>query len=190
MGAGELEMTRDMKSVVVIAPGESLTEADCDLARAAAPVIAVTEAYKLAPWCDVLVANDRAWWAERPDARALSCPKYSTRRIEGVEQIDGSEIVTGGSSSGVLALWVSARLGAKRILLLGFDNKGTHFCGPYKGRLTNTHPTRFAVFEQQFRELGKAFQKTGVEVRNCTPETALKAFPLMNLEEGLVWLCD
>jgi hypothetical protein len=184
MGEGALAVN----AVIVLAPGQSLAADVVDRVRGIAPVIAVTEAFKIAPWCEVLVANDRSWWAARPEAKELPCTKYSTRRIEGVEQIESNATITGGSSSGVLALWVAMTLGAKRILMLGFDNKGTHFNGPYEGKLQNTQPVRFAVFECQFRELAVLLKKSGVDVVNCTPGTALKAFRTAPLDEGLAWL--
>ena len=49
-------------TVVCIGSGPSLTAEDVDYCRGRAKVIAINNAYQLAPWSDVLYACDGAWW--------------------------------------------------------------------------------------------------------------------------------
>lgn len=175
-------------NAIVIAPGESLTLEQCEAVRGCGTVIAVGDAYRLAPWCDAIAANDRAWWRERPEAWELPCKKYSAMKLEGIEQIERNDFVSSGSSSGVLGLWLAKLLGATRILMIGFDNKGTHFFGPHTGKLKNTVPGRFKVFEHQFVHLRNHFKIEKVQAKNATPGTALEAIEKTTLEEGLQWL--
>ena len=183
-------------NVIVAAPGESLTE---DLRIkifghfalreyfGTPYVIAVCDAYKRV-FCDAIVANDAAWWRERPDACAMNVGKFTTRKFPGVEQIQANELVSGGSSSGVLALWVARKLGAKRIMMVGFDHKGTHFFGPHVGRLKNTPPSRWPIFTAQFKQMAYQLAADKIDVLNCTPGTALDVFPTAKIDEGLGWL--
>src|SRR3990167_7469077 len=50
------------ETVVLIGGGPSLTQSDVDYCRDKAKTIAVNDAYRLAPWADVLYACDRPWW--------------------------------------------------------------------------------------------------------------------------------
>jgi len=81
-----------------------------------------------------------------------------------------------GSNSGLLGLRVAELLGPDRILLLGFDMKGSHFFGPHPAPLENTPSHRFAVFRRQF----DAYQSP-LPIINCTPNSALTCFPKSEL---------
>lgn len=174
-------------NAVVIAPGQSLTQEQCDATRGADLTIAVSDAYKLAPWCDALAATDRKWWRARPDALAMTCRKFSPCKIEELEHVS-NEFISTQSASGVLGLWVAKMLGAVRILMIGFDNHGTHFFGPHTGELKNTDPFRFKTFGHQFTHLRNHFKIEKVGCKNATPGTALEAFECCTLEEGMAWL--
>lgn len=174
-------------NAIVIAPGESLTQEQCDAVRGAGLIVAVADAFRLAPWCDALAATDRAWWRERPEAMAMPCRKFSPCKIEELEHVS-NEFISTQSASGVLGLWVAKMLGALRILMIGFDNRGTHFFGPHTGKLKNTNEYRFKMFEHQFVHLRNHFKIEKIDCRNATPDTALRAFERTTLEEGLEWL--
>ncbi len=175
-------------NAVIIAPGESLTQEQCDAVRGVAPCIAIGDAYRLAPWCDAIVATDRAWWRERPEAKAMRCRRFSAAKVEDVEHMAG-EFVSTQSSSGALGLVVAEQhFGMRRGLMIGFDNRGTHFFGPHTGKLKNTDALRFKTFGHQFTHLRNHFRLVGIEVKNATPGTALTAFKTCTLEEGLAWL--
>jgi hypothetical protein len=177
-------------NAIILAPGESLTQPQCESVRGQGYVIAVCDAYRLAPWCDAIVANDSAWWGARPDAMASGCRKFSTRRVQGVEQIAANDLVSGGSSSGALAMWVARKLSAERIVMLGFDHRGSHFFGPHTGQLKNTPACRWPIFTGQFKRLSYQLCGDRIEVLNCTPDSALDVFPKATLADGLAWLAQ
>jgi hypothetical protein len=52
----------DGRTVVVVATGPSLVQEDVDACRGACPVIVVNDAYRMAPWADVMYACDRQFW--------------------------------------------------------------------------------------------------------------------------------
>jgi hypothetical protein len=174
-------------NVIVIASGQSLTREQCEATRGAGYTIAVGDAYRLTTWCDAIVSTDRAWWRKRPDAMAMACRKFCMHSFEGTEHAAACDSLAYGSSSGVLGLWVARMLGASRILMLGFDNHGTHFFGPHVD-LKNTSPQRFKEFADQFYLMRGHLKLGGVRVLNCTPGTALDMFPKASLSEGLKWL--
>lgn len=189
--AGESTGSQSMcasKTWVLLAPGESLTQAQCDLVRGKCKVLAVGDAYRLAPWADALVHNDAHWWQKRPDTVNFPGLKFTVNPNVGhakrVAEYDS--IVTRASNSGVLGIYCARNLGAKHILLLGYDMHGSHFFGPHTDGLRNTTPSRFATFMTYFDRIQRELlSKEGIQVYNCTPGSALKVFPHRDLEEML-----
>lgn len=160
-----------MKRCVLLAPGPSMTE---EIARSATADIVgvVNNVFRLRDRATFLAANDRAWWAEYPEALRYEAARYSCNRIAGVGQIGG------GSSqwnSGVLALEVAACLGATYIELYGFDMHGSHFFGPYENGLGNTRPDRREVHQKQYGTW--KIKHPGITVVNRTPGSQLRAYP-------------
>lgn len=170
---------------VVLATGPGLTQEVVDYVRGKAKVIAVSDAYKLAPWADALVSNDAAWWMAHPEALKFEGEKYTGapdwHRFPGVTRIVPEGLLATGSNSGMLACHLAYKKGAKRIILCGFDMHGTHFFGPHPTPLRNTPPERFAAFKKQFSR----WHPEGVSVINCTPNTALRCYPMADLKDVL-----
>ena len=173
-------MTDD--TFALLAPGPSLTQAAADSVRGL-KVIAVSDAYRLAPWADALVANDAVWWKVRPDAHAFAGRKFSANELPGIEKVPNDRNgVNKGTPSGALSLYVAKRLGAKRILLLGFDHRGDHFFGPHVAPLKNTPPQRWSLFGSYFDAMADIMKSEGIEVFNCTEGSALKCFPMRDIQ--------
>lgn len=160
----------------ILCTGPSMSQAVADSVRGRCKVIAVSDSYKLAPWADLLVSADRSWWR-------VHTPEFAGRKFAAVAA-PGAEIfregVT-GNNSGLLAARIAVSMGAKRVLFLGLDMQGTHFFGPHPEGLRNTTPLRFDAFKRQFAQ----YKPKGVELINCTPESALTCYPKMGLEDAL-----
>lgn len=171
-----------MQTFAVLCTGPSMSQAVADSVRHLR-VIAVNGAYALAPWAEALAANDCKWWAANPGAMKFAGRKLSVGNNWGLERINPEGMISTGSCSGVLALEIAKRAGAEKILLLGADFKGSHFFGEYTGQLKNTTPERRKVHGKQFRAWRDA--NTRVTVLNCTPGSALDAFPKVPLEQVL-----
>ena len=156
----------------ILAPGPS---ASTELASKlpADKLCAVGSAWELASGAKILVATDAAWWRKNPDAHRLPATKFSGTPSPYARHF--SSIFGPGVNSGVLALEVVVSLGIRKIALFGFDQHGTHFFGPYTNGLRNTTPAQRAAHLQQFRSWARSNQR--VEVFNCTPGSALDAFP-------------
>lgn len=186
-------------TVVCIATGPSLTAADVDYCRGKARVIAINDAYRLAPWADVLYACDGIWWSWHPDALQFAGLKFgitvSQKRMPqvvplkatgetGLEIADRSGVRT-ASNSGYQAINLAVHLGAKRILLLGYDmqqlGEKAHFFGAHPNRRRPLFKRCLAAFPTIVEPL----KDLGVEVINCTRETALTCFPKASLESAL-----
>lgn len=142
-------------------------------------VIAVNNAYQLMPWAEALVSNDWAWWRHHKDALDFAGRKFCAGLVRGTEKLAPDARFPSDSNSGLQGMRVAAMLGASRILLIGFDMKGSHYFGTHPAPLRNTTIARFKVHLRQFRRW------KGPEVVNCTPGSALKQFPMSTLEKEL-----
>lgn len=90
-----------------------------------------------------------------------------------------------GKNSGSAAINLAVHLGAKRILLLGYD------MGPYQGRhhfcdpAPMQHRSPYEMFRKFMATMVQPLQEAGIEVLNCTRRTNLECFPLVPLEVAL-----
>src|SRR6478735_2256963 len=67
-------------TVVCLGGGPSLTPEDVGACRGRAVVIAISDAYRLAPWADVLYSCDAKWWEYHRDAVEFPGLKFSLDR--------------------------------------------------------------------------------------------------------------
>lgn len=195
----------DGGTVLVMGSGPSLTQADVDVARAQVDaVIAVNDSYKLAPDATVLYAADTRWWGWHKGCRdthkvgAVKYPAFAGRFRYCLGRTPYAEVqmLRRGPQTGLTldpgkvalglngvyqSINVAVHLGATRIILLGVDMKGGHFFGHHPN---NSGPP-FSLCLQRFQTLVEPLQTAGVEIVNCTPDTALKAFPRVALAEAI-----
>ncbi|HEY5597204.1 MAG TPA: hypothetical protein VIK47_00240, partial [Kiloniellales bacterium] len=107
--------------------------------------------------------------------------------------VDGLELrrngLRTGRNGGYQAINLAVHLGARRILLLGYDMRAaadwrTHWFGDHAD-----WPTRASVYETamlpHFPGLAAALRTAGVETVNCTPGSALTDFPNSDVEMAL-----
>jgi hypothetical protein len=161
----------------ILASGESMCQSIADSVRGRCLVIVVSDAYKLAPWADALVSMDGKWWRHHK-------PDFSGRRFSGVSTSHAERVpqALSGWNSGLLAMRVAVDIfHARRVLLLGFDMRGTHFFGKHPEPLRNTPVRRFEEFKHQFRD----YRPKDVEIFNCTPGSALTCYATANVEDML-----
>lgn len=202
-------------TVVVLASGPSLTEAQCAAVRdwrdaeAGRHVIAINTTFLRAPWADVLYACDGTWWVHYFDnvtrgrwpgferetwtQERDAATRYGLRWIEsspspGLGRRPG--VIHQGGNSGYQAINLAVQRGARRVLLLGFDMQAalgaaTHWHGEHPRPLTNTRPYLFAAWRKNFAKLAEHLKQDGIEVLNCTPGSALTCFPAAELAEAL-----
>lgn len=92
-----------------------------------------------------------------------------------------------GRNSGFQAINLAVHTGAKRILLVGYDMRAvdgkSHWFGdhPHKANARIYAST----FIPEFRTLIEPLGDLGIEMINCTPRSALEAFPKTPLETAL-----
>lgn len=195
------------ETVVLLGGGPSLTPEDVNYVRGKARVIAIKEAYELAPWADALYAADSWWWhyakgapsfkglkfgiqgrqLAAHDGKMGQFPDVTVLRDTGDDglELDPTGLRT-GYNSGYQAVNLAVHFGAARILLLGFDCWGGVDGRPNWHRAPRHHlPSPYPMFLQAFASLPEPLQAAGVAVVNCSRRTLLKAFPCVQLEEAL-----
>jgi hypothetical protein len=190
------------ETFVLIGGGPSLTPADVDAVRGLARVIAINDAYRLAPWADVLYACDQKWWTWHKGVPSFTGPKYSVAASDpvtwpGVQVLentgfDGLELEpTGlrtGRNSGFQAINLAVHLGASRILLLGYDMCPDGTQEHWFGEHPDCQPSPYPEMRELLETLVAPLAELGITVINCSRRTALTAFPCVPLEQELARL--
>ena len=93
----------------------------------------------------------------------------------------GEDCLHYGGNSGYQAVNLAYLLGAKTILLLGFDMFGTHYFGEHKYGLNNDSP--YKRFIESFCTIN--VKKHNIEVINCSRQSALEYFPRTTIDKVL-----
>lgn len=195
-------------TIVCVASGPTLTVDDLAQVRGRAPVVAVNDAIRIAPWADVLYSSDRGWWTfydgmpgftglkvgigwkvgdASPIGRRPSIQVLAHTGTDGLERAP-TGLRTGGHS-GYAAINLAVHLGARRIVLLGYTGgpvRGrTHFFGRHPGGLPESTTENYATFRRAYLTLVAPLAAAGVTVVNATPETGITAFPCAPIAAAL-----
>lgn len=188
------------EEVAIFASGPSMTAAIADSLRGKLRAIAVNDQFRLAPWADVLYAADFQWWhhANNRDALEFAGLKVTVSFATLWDQVlrlnpgpqsglsfSADTLVT-CQNSGFQAMNLAALFGATRIYMFGFDmrkvNGRHHNFGDHPHGLIQD-AAKFAEWINLITLSATEFARAGVEVFNCTPQSALKCFPTLTLED-------
>lgn len=200
--------TWDGATVVIIAGGPSLTEEQCDAVAmwACTPaverrrVIAINTSFRRAPFADVVYACDDVWWkahaeevfAAFPNRAQLWTQDRKAAAEYGLQFIASTSarglsrkptLIHQGMNSTYQAMNLAYHWGAKRFVLLGVDCRGGHWHGDHPAPMNKALPHK--QWMERFAELARDLRAEGVTVVNCSPGTALRAFPTASLDEEL-----
>lgn len=127
---------------------------------------------------------DRAWWEKyiREVRRSFKGLRYTA--VGSCYDVAMSS-VHHYKNSGAAAINLAASFGAKKIILLGYDCQHTggkaHWHSDHPKGLANAG--KVATWPAQFNKLAQAL--VGVEVVNCSRQTALTCWPREELENIL-----
>ena len=199
------------ETIVCIGTGPSLTSDQVNECRDNCRTIVVNDAYKLAPWADVLYSCDARWWIwhnQAPNFLGVKVglawdgttgkmyPQWHQQNLGQIRKLAstgdaGLEIVDprglrNGRNSGYQAINLAVHLGAGRVVLLGYDMKRTngknHFFGDHPGKVP---APPFGKFRRAFKSLKNPLKDLGIDVLNATPGSALNTFPMVDIEEAI-----
>lgn len=191
-----------MLPILLLGTGPTLSNFDVGQFCNKCHVIAVSDAYKVCPWADILYSCDRSWWeyheekltefkgrrvtldwdAEQrpyPGAEALmAVPK--TRRGFSMEK----GVVYMGHNSGFQALQLAAQLSG-RVYMAGFDmgiTGNTHFFGEHPPELTTG--SDYALFVGDFESTIQEIRKH-CSVSLLTPSNLNHLFNTITIKEAM-----
>ena len=200
------------RTCVIIASGPSLRQQDVNLIakhKDQITTVVINDAYRLAPWADVLFSSDAAWISHHggniahlkfekitlesePGSKAdRQARRYGFKAIPfkwGSGLNLGSNAVHAGHCSGFAAFNHAVNQGFDPICLIGFDcmaedNARLHFFGNHPKPLRNGLPFKKIVAE--FEKAATQIEARGEPaVFNFTRKTALTCFDQMDLEDG------
>lgn len=150
---------------------------------------------------DMLYFTDNSWNVNHPElldtwpGMAVCANRHAKARLgDAVLRIDPYRLVEFMvaapdhvmASSGHMAASLAALMGARRIVLIGFEG------GPVNGRTHghNDYPQQnLEAYEERFLPgwagIAPAFVRLGVEVINATPGSVIREFPFIPLAEAL-----
>lgn len=172
-------------------------------------VIGINVSYLIGDWIDMVFFGDTSFYLPRVNSLAefsglkVSCHprvekydwiKYVPRDRERPFGISNNKkTLCWNGNSGAAAISLAVHLGAKRIILLGFDmrldsSNKQHWHDQY-GRLKNMDKKRFVLpFDRHlkcFPFIAEDAKRLGVEIINASPESMIKQFPKVHLKELL-----
>lgn len=172
-------------------------------------VIVINSSFRLAPWADILYCCDGVYfealtsgvkhidearrhfaasniWTQEQSAATKYGLKYvRSARVKGLSITPG--LINQGANSGYQAMNLAFLAGAVRLILLGFDMREIagkhHFFGDHPPTIKRVMP--YKAWVEAFNPIARDLTAQNVEVINCTPGSALKVFPIVELAEAL-----
>lgn len=174
------------------------------------PVIAINNAYLLAPWADVLYWADNYWLADNwkdvhrhigwykitrqaPRLRDVtrSCvprwlPEIAVVNCRPQAGISFDPTVIFGRNGGHNALNLAVLFGATRIVLIGFDLDDNARRQHWHD--LHTRPPRTESYVQwraDFAEAADMLNARGIKVLNANPRSRLTCFPFVDLADAI-----
>lgn len=199
--------------VVIAATGPSFDAeqvAIVEAAHARGPwrLAAISDNWNKLPRADIMFAPDRAWWrlhgerakgfagerwtVEYKNRQARDAAnRYGLQTVK-VQHADGlstqPETITVGGNAGHMLIHLVYLFGPpKEIVLVGYDMQKTggraHNFGNHPRPLSNNSP--YPNFIRAMGFLARDLRAAGVNVTNCTAQTALECFPRADLAETL-----
>jgi hypothetical protein len=187
-------------TVYIIGGGPSVSETPLHLIHGK-NVIGVNNAYKLGDWVNVCWFGDSRWfkWNMQGLKNFKGLLVTCQRKLKHAEDYDVKSVQKGkpagierkptrvcwNGSSGGSAINLAYHFGAKKIVLIGFDMKPVNgkynYHSDYPEKRTAINP--YAKFMIPFPAVKKEADKLGLEILNATPNSAIKSFKIVKLED-------
>ena len=151
----------------------------------------------------MLYACDATWWNEYAGVPHFEGLKYTQddcalvyptvtyiRSVNKPGLSFNRSIIHQGANGGYQAINLAVHFGVNRIILLGYDMQEgpdgqKHHHGDHPKGMTNPDKGNYGRWIDAFGTMEPDLNRAGVEVINCTLDSALTCFPMAKLEEVL-----
>ena len=197
MGFWPIPKIWDGDTVFILGGGPSLNDTNFDLIKDK-HVIGVNNAYLLGSWVDICWFGDGRWWGwhadklkEFPGLIATCCVRLLDKdprlrvvrrgKPRGIEK--KKDQIAWNSNSGGSVINLAYHLGAKRLVLLGYDMRRVGDKANWHDEHPAPEKNPYNRFMKRFESIAQDARKLGFEIINATPGSALTYFPMMRLED-------
>lgn len=193
------------RTAIIIGGGFSVKSFDFKYVKSHWPVIGVNDAFKLGDFIDFIWFGDQRWYEWNRDllieqcklGRVYTCAEsieddpmircFKRGKPLGIET--SLNQVSWNRASGASAINFSYHLGARKIILIGFDlkrgsNGETHWHDYHKTKDKDID-TLFLRYLEPFKKIKEDADKLGIEIINVNPDSAIQEFPKMSIKEAL-----
>jgi len=197
---GSLHPIWDNARAYIIGGGPSVNDLDPEVLRGK-HVVAVNNAYTVIPWADVLYFMDCEWYNWNKE-KILSFAGLKITTCKKLDKIPGflslqhgirngvdmrPEFLSRGASSGQGAMNVAIKLGAKELVLIGFDMRvvdGVHNFHNDHGRKV---PASIYLDQhaKSLKYMVPIAESLGIKIVNCTQDSAIDFISIEPLEKWL-----
>lgn len=214
-------LDREWSRIICVASGPSLSPEQKTIIRAECGagrwrVIVCNATFRSIPEADVLFGADLKFWkhfaddvraifpGERMTADREAAEKYGPTHVphnNGTELSPAPGTISTGGNSGHAIVSLAYALGAREIVLVGYDMQHTggklrhatgllvggpiHHHGPHPMPLSNPAPAALQTWAERLCVLGAQLKAAGVRVTNSTNATALRCFERVDLHARL-----
>ena len=191
------------QTVVIVASGPSAANEPLGIGRDKVRFLAVKDGWRLCPWADALYGCDHHWWQAHDGVPAFHGVrlayeqktldlwgglKVDIRKGEDRLLFDRIGEVGWGFNSGFHAVNLAIQFGASRLVLVGFDfrvDHGRHFFGDHSYGRGRPGADCIAKWRLVLDNQAPLISGRGVRAVNCSPLSALTAFPKMPFAEAI-----
>jgi hypothetical protein len=206
IGPSTVPWWRDWRGecVAIIAGGPSAKTAGVEKLRNRINVICINDAYRLAPWGDVLYSCDPLWWQHHKgvptfqglkltwDATVASQYKLHKITIEKPESnellVERPSYIGAGGASGFQGFNIAVQFGGTGIALIGCDctvEYGEHWFGRHPVPLNNPLRSQANRWKLAFEGAAPRCKVLGIDVVNCSPISTLTCYPKVTIDQML-----
>ena len=183
------------KTVFIVGGGSSLTGFDFNKLKGKS-IIVINKGFMTIPFAQVLYFSDYRFYIWYKDvitsfkgliytiANKVLDEKITILKNTGKKGFDPiNGCVRHGGNSGYAAINLAYHLGAKEIVLMGYDmgsiNGSTHFHDGYKSKQNDSVYNRF---KEPYSALKNEIAKAGITIYNVSLKSQLDVFPKRNIE--------
>ena len=189
------------QSVFIVGGGSSLSSFNFSLLKGY-NIIAINTAIKYIPFAQVLYFSDKSFYEKFYEIiNSYSGYKFSISKIEndaviklnstGKSGLDTNyNCIRNGNNSGYAAINLAYHMGARKIILLGYDggylNKKTHFHSDYKNECYSCIDYQKVYndfFIPYFNLLPSILKKLNIEIYNASINSKIEYFKKIKLDE-------
>jgi len=184
-----VELRNDERVIYIAGGGPSLKGYNWNLLKDKR-IIAVNRSYEVIPWAEVVYFTDKRFFDWHKDGlikhngvkitgdKHIDHPDVQNYRLTGCKGIDlGHMRLKHGNNSGYAAMNLAVHLGARIIVLLGFDMK---FSGEeshwHNGYPVASRPKQYKNMLSCFKSIAVGLNNRGITVFNACEDSELKEF--------------